>query len=153
LRAAAGIKLTHVPFKGNAEAYLALQSGDIQIMSDAIPGAVGPVRTGKVKAISIADDKRSPYLPDLPTAIEQGLPGVIAVGWIGLEAPAKMPAPILDWLNSEMQRIPQGSGRRRELKDLPFIPAGESRAAFAAYIAAEIAKWRAVIQTAGVRID
>jgi tripartite-type tricarboxylate transporter receptor subunit TctC len=60
LRAAAGIKLTHVPFKGDAEAYLALQSGDIQLMSDAIPGAVGPVRTGKVKAISIADDKRSP---------------------------------------------------------------------------------------------
>ena len=56
LRSAAGIKLTHVPFKGNADAYLALQSGDIQLMSDAIPGAVGPVRSGKVTAIGIADD-------------------------------------------------------------------------------------------------
>jgi tripartite-type tricarboxylate transporter receptor subunit TctC len=153
LRAAAGIKLTHVPFKGNAEAYLALQSGDIQLMSDAIPGAVGPVRTGKVKAISIADDKRSPYLPDLPTAIEQGLPGVIAVGWIGLEAPANVPTPILDRLNTEMQRILKDPAVVAKLKDLSFIPAGESREAFAAYIAAEIAKWRGVIQTAGVRID
>ena len=74
-------------------------------MSDAIPGAVGPVRSGKVKAIGIADTKRSPYLPDLPTVIEQGLPGVVAVGWIGLSAPANVPGPILDRLNAEMQRI------------------------------------------------
>ena len=62
LRSAAGIKLTHVPFKGNADAQMALQSGDIQIMSDAIPGAVGPIRSGKVTAVGIADSKRSPYL-------------------------------------------------------------------------------------------
>ena len=116
------------------------------------PGAA-PKRTGKVKAISIADDKRSPYLPDLPTAIEQGLPGVIAVGWIGLEAPANVPTPILDRLNAEMQRILKDPLVVAKLKDLSFIPAGESREAFAAYIAAEIAKWRTVIQTAGVKID
>jgi tripartite-type tricarboxylate transporter receptor subunit TctC len=153
LRAAAGIKLTHVPFKGNAEAYMALQSGDIQMMSDAIPGAVGPVRTGKVKAIGIADDKRSPYLPDLPTIIEQGLPGVVAVGWIGLSAPANVPAPILDRINAEMQRILKDPEVIEKLKGLSFVPAGESREAFAAYIVAEIAKWRGVIQAAGVKID
>lgn len=153
LRAAAGIKLTHVPFKGNADAYLALQSGDIQLMSDAIPGAVGPVRTGKVTAIGIADDKRSPYLPDLPTIAEQGLPGVIAVGWIGLSAPANVPAPILDRLNAEMQRILKDPAVVEKLKGLSFVPAGESRQQFAAYIAAEIAKWRGVIEAAGVKVD
>jgi tripartite-type tricarboxylate transporter receptor subunit TctC len=153
LRAAAGITLTHVPFKGNAEAYLALHAGDIQLMSDAIPGAVGPVRTGKVKAIGIADDKRSPYLPDLPTLIEQGLPGVVAVGWIGLSAPANVPVPILDRLNAEMQRILKDPDVIEKLKGLSFVPAGESREAFAAYIVAEIAKWRGVIQSAGVKID
>jgi len=55
LKSAAGIKLTHVPFKGNADALMALQSGDIQLMSDAVPGAVGPIRTDKVKAIGIAE--------------------------------------------------------------------------------------------------
>jgi tripartite-type tricarboxylate transporter receptor subunit TctC len=153
LRNAAGIKLTHVPFKGNAEAYMALQNGDIQLMSDAIPGAVGPVRASKVKAIGIADDKRSPYLPDLPTVIEQGLPGVIAVGWIGLEAPANVPAPILDRLNAEMQKILKEPEVVEKLKGLSFIPAGEPRQAFAAYIEAEITKWRGVIQAAGVKID
>jgi tripartite-type tricarboxylate transporter receptor subunit TctC len=153
LRAAVGIKLTHVPFKGNADAYLALQSGDIQIMSDAIPGAVGPVRAGKVKAIGIADEKRSPYLPDLPTIIEQGVPGVVAVGWIGLSAPANVPGPILDKLNAEMQRILKEPEVVEKLKGLSFVPAGESRQAFAAYIEGEIAKWRGVIQAAGVKID
>ena len=153
LRNAAGIKLTHVPFKGNADAYLALQSGDIQLMSDAIPGAVGPVRAGKVTAIGIADTARSPYLPDVPTVIEQGLPGVVAVGWIGLSAPANVPAPILDRLNAEMQRILKQPEVVEKLKGLSFMPAGESRQAFAGYIAAEIAKWRDVIQAAGVKID
>jgi tripartite-type tricarboxylate transporter receptor subunit TctC len=153
LRSAAGIKLTHVPFKGNAEAYLALQSGDIHIMSDAIPGAVGPVRSGKVKAIGIADDKRSPYLPGLPTIIEQGVPGVVAVGWIGLSAPANVPGPILDRLNAEMQRILKEPEVVEKLKGLSFLPAGESRQAFAAYIEADIAKWRGVIKAADVKID
>jgi len=153
LRSTAGIKLTHVPFKGNADAYLALQSGDIELMSDAIPGAVGPVRAGKVKAIGIADIKRSPYLPDVPTVIEQGLPGVVAVGWIGLSAPANVPTAILDRLNTEMQRILKEPEVVEKLRGLSFLPAGESRQAFAAYIEAEIAKWRGVIQAAGAKID
>jgi tripartite-type tricarboxylate transporter receptor subunit TctC len=123
LRNNAGIKLTHVPFKGNADAYLALQSGDIQIMSDAIPGAVGPVRSGKVKAIGIADTKRSPYLPDLPTIIEQGVPDVVAVGWIGLSAPANVPEPILDRLNSRGAAHPQAARGGREAQG-PVVPAG-----------------------------
>lgn len=153
LRDAAGLKLTHVPFKGNADALLALQSGDIQILSDAVPGAIGPVHSGKVKAIGIADTKRSPYLPDLPTIAEQGLPSVVAVGWIGLAAPAQVPEPILDRLNSEMQRILKEPDVVAKLKGLSFVPAGESRQAFAAYIAAEIAKWRKVIKDAGVKIE
>jgi tripartite-type tricarboxylate transporter receptor subunit TctC len=153
LRFAAGLKLTHIPFKGNADALLALQSGDIQILSDAVPGAVGPVTSGKVRAIGIADSKRSPYLPDLPTIAEQGLPTVIAVGWIGLAAPAQVPEPILDKLNSEMQRILKEPEVVEKLKGLSFVTAGESRQAFGAYMAAEIAKWRKVSKDAGVKIE
>jgi tripartite-type tricarboxylate transporter receptor subunit TctC len=153
LRDAAGLKLTHIPFKGNADALLALQSGDIQLLSDAVPGAIGPVKSGKVKAIGIADIKRSPYLPELPTIAEQGLPTVIAVGWIGLAAPANVPAPILDRLNSEIQRILKEPEVVEKLKGLSFVTAGESRQDFAAYIAAEDIKWRKVIKDAGVKIE
>lgn len=153
LRNAAGIKLTHVPFKGNADALLALQSGDIQLMSDAIPGAVGPVRTGKVKALGIADQRRSPFLPDLPTMAEQGLQGVVAVGWIGLSAPARTPEPILDRISAEVMRILEEPAVLARLNDLAFVPAKESRQEFEAYIALENTKWSKIVRDAGVKID
>lgn len=153
LKNAAGIKLTHVPFKGNAEAQLALQGGDIQILSDAVPGAVGPVRADKVKAIGIADERRSPFLPDVPTVAEQGLYGVVAVGWIGLSAPARTPEPILDRISAEIMRILKDPDVLEKLKGLSFVPAKESRQEFEAYIAIENTKWRKIVQDAGVKIE
>ena len=153
LKSAAGIKLTHVPFKGNADAQLALQSGDIQLLSDAIPGAIGPVKAGKVKAIGIADERRSPFLPDLPTVAEQGIYGVVAVGWIGLSAPARTPEPILDKLSAEVMRILNDPAVLEKLRSLSFVPAKESRQQFEAFIAIENTKWRKIIQDAGVKIE
>ncbi len=152
-RAAAGIKMTHVPFKGNADALQALLSGDIQLMSDAMPGAVGPIRSNRATAIGVADAKRSRYLPDVPTIAEQGLPTVIAVGWIGMAAPAHTPEAILDKLAAEIHRLQADPVVAEKLKSLSFVPANESRAAFGAFMAAEIAKWRDVIQAAGVKIE
>jgi len=153
LKAAAGIKLTHVPYKGNNDALLALMSGDISVLSDTIPGAIGPVKAGKVKAVGIADVARSPFMPDLPTIAEQGLAGVEAVGWIGLAAPAGTPEPILDKLNAEVQRMLLEPAVQEKLKSLAFVPVGGSRAEFTAFIGNEIAKWRKVIQEAGVKIE
>ena len=153
LKSAAGIRLTHVPFKGNADALMALQSGDIQLMSDAVPGAVGPVNTGKVRAIGIADQRRSPFLPDLPTIAEQGVEGVVAVGWIGLSAPARTPEPILDRLSAEVMKILKQPEVLEKLKSLAFVPAKESRQEFEAYIALENTKWRKIVRDAGVKIE
>ena len=153
LKSNAGIKLTHVPFKGNADALLALQSGDIQLLSDAMPGAVGPVKAGKVKALGIADQRRSPFLPDLPTIAEQGVEGVIAVGWIGLSAPARTPEPILDRISAEVMKILKDREVLAKLDDLAFVPAKESRQEFEAYIALESTKWRKIVEDAGVKIE
>jgi tripartite-type tricarboxylate transporter receptor subunit TctC len=153
LRSAAGIKLTHIPFKGNAEAQLALQSGDIQLLSDAIPGAIGPIKAGKAKGIGIADIRRSPFLPDLPTISEQGVQGVVAVGWIGLSAPARTPEPILDRVSDEVMKILKEPEVLEKLKGLAFVPAKESRQEFEAYIALENVKWRKIVQDAGVKIE
>jgi tripartite-type tricarboxylate transporter receptor subunit TctC len=153
LRSAAGIKLTHVPFKGNADAMLALQAGDIQLMSDAVPGAVGPINTGKVKAIGIADQRRSPFLPAVPTVAEQGIEGVVAVGWIGLSAPARTPEPILDRISTEVMRILKEPEVLEKMKGLAFVPAKESRQEFEAYIALENVKWKKIVEDAGVKIE
>ena len=104
LKSAAGIKLTHIPFKGNADAMLALQSGDIQLMSDAILGAIGPVKTGKAIAIGIADQRRSPFLPDLPTVAEQGFPPFSVSQWYGFFAPAGTPKKTVAYLHAEISK-------------------------------------------------
>lgn len=153
LKSAAGIKLIHVPFKGNADALMALQAGDIQLLSDAVPGAVGPIRAGKVKALGIADQRRSPFLPDVPTIAEQGVQGVVAVGWIGLSAPARTPEPILDKISGEVMRILKEPEVLDKLKGLAFVPAKESRQEFEAYIALENVKWKKIVQDAGVKIE
>ena len=153
LKSAAGIKLTHVPFKGNADALMALQSGDIQLLSDAVPGAVGPIRTDKVKAIGIADQFRSPFLPDVPTIAEQGIQGVVAVGWIGLSAPVRTPELILDRISAEVMKILKNPEVLEKLKGLSFVPAKESRQEFEAYIALENMKWSKIVKDAGVKIE
>jgi tripartite-type tricarboxylate transporter receptor subunit TctC len=153
LKSAASIKLTHVPFKGNADALMALQSGDIQLMSDAVPGAVGPVNAGKVRALGIADQRRSPFLPGVPTIAEQGVEGVVAVGWIGLSAPARTAEPILDRLSAEIMKILKQPEVLKKLNSLAFVPAKESRQEFEAYIALENTKWRKIVGDAGVKIE
>jgi tripartite-type tricarboxylate transporter receptor subunit TctC len=146
-------KFTHVPFKGNADAMLALQNGDIQILSDAMPGAVGAVKAGKAKALGVADQRRSPFLPDVPTIAEQGFQDVVAVGWVGLAAPIGTPEPILDRLSAELMKILKEPAVLAKLNDLAFVPAKESRQEFEAYIAIENTKWRKIVQDVGVKIE
>jgi tripartite-type tricarboxylate transporter receptor subunit TctC len=153
LKAKAGIKLTHIPFKGNADATLALQNGDIQLLSDAMPGAVSSVKAGKARALGVADQRRSPFLPDVATIAEQGVEGVAAVGWVGLAAPAGTPEPILDRLSVELTKILKEPAVLAKLNDLAFVPAKESPQEFEAYIAIENARWRTIVRDVGVKIE
>ncbi len=99
-RAAAGIQLNHVPFKGSAEANGQVIGGQIPVMFDAIPAARPHILSGRLRGLGIGTLKRSPFLPEVPTIAESGYAGFEAVGWIGIAAPAKTPAPILDKLNA-----------------------------------------------------
>jgi tripartite-type tricarboxylate transporter receptor subunit TctC len=152
-RAAAGIKLNHIPFKGSADAHTQLLGGQIPVMFDAIPAVLPHVKSGKLRGLGIATLKRSPFLPDLPTIAESGYPGFEAVGWIGIAAPAQTPPPILDKLNAEMVRILSQPDVTERLATLAFTPAGGTRQEFAAFIKAEIAKWGKAVKESGAKAD
>jgi len=152
-RAAAGIKLNHIPFKGSGEAHAQLMGGQIPVMFDAIPAVLPHVKSGKLRGLGIATLKRSPFLPDLPTIAESGYPGFEAVGWIGIAAPAQTPPPILDKLNAEMVRILSQPDVTERLATLAFTPAGGTRQEFAAFIKAEIAKWGKAVKESGAKAD
>lgn len=103
-RAMAGIEITHIPFRGSNEARTALIAGQVPMMFDAIPTMAEQARGGRVRALATTGPRRSPLLPDAPTVAE-ALPGYEASIWLGVMAPAQTPAPILERLNAEINRI------------------------------------------------
>jgi tripartite-type tricarboxylate transporter receptor subunit TctC len=153
LQQAAGVRMNHIPFKGGAEAQTQIIGGAFPAMSDTITGVLTQVRAGKLRALGVAIPKRSPYLPDVPTIAEQGFPGFESVGWIGLCAPARTPVAILDKLHAEVMKMLASPEVKARIEELAFTPVGDSRAQFAAWIKAEIAKWSKIAKDSGARAD
>ena len=152
-RAAAGIKLNHIPFKGSGDAHTQLIGGQIPIMHDAIPATLPHIKSGKLRGLGIGTLKRSSFLPDLPTIAESGYPGFEAVGWIGMAAPARTPQAVLDKLNTELNRMLNDDTVKERLNTLAFTPVGGSRKEFGDYIKTEIAKWGKAVKESGARVD
>jgi tripartite-type tricarboxylate transporter receptor subunit TctC len=153
LQSAAGIKLNHVPFKGTSDAQAQLLGGTIPVMSDTISGVLAQVKGGKLRPLGVAIPQRSRHLPDVPTIAEQGYAGFESVGWIGLCAPAKTPASVLDRLETAARTMLADAAVKERLDSLAFEPAGQTRAAFSAFMQAEIAKWTAVAKASGAKAD
>ena len=152
-RSAAGIQLNHIPYKGSPAAHAELFSGQIPIMFDAIPAVLPHVKSGRLRGLGIGTLKRSPFLPDVPTIAESGYAGFEAVGWIGIAAPARTPAPILDKLNAEIVRIINTAEMRERLATLAFTPVGDTREQFARFIKSEIAKWGKAVRESGAKAE
>jgi tripartite-type tricarboxylate transporter receptor subunit TctC len=152
-RSASGVQLNHVPFKGSSDAQTQVLGGQVEIMFDAIPGVAAQIKAGKLRALGIASTERSPFFPEVPTIAEQGYPGFAAVGWIGIVAPARTPEPVLDRLNAEVRRLIARPDVKERLASLSFLPVGDSREHFAAFIREEVAKWAKVVKDSGATVD
>jgi tripartite-type tricarboxylate transporter receptor subunit TctC len=153
LQSFAKVRLNHIPFKGSPAAHIELIGGQVHFMFDGLPAALPQIRSGKLRGIAVSTAQRQQYAPDLPTVAQSGYPGFDAAGWAGLVAPAKTPAPILDKLNREMVRIINTPETRERLIGMGFNPVGDTRAQYAEFIKAEIAKWRRVVNDAGVKVE
>ena len=151
LQGAAGIRLNHVPFKGNQEAATSLVSGDVAVGFDTVPGSMTMIRGGRLRALALAGPKRSPYLPDVPTFAEAGFPAVNAVGWVGLAAPAGTPVAVLDKLNKQIAASLASPAVKERFAVLALVPVGDSREQFASFIASERTRWAQIAKDAGVK--
>lgn len=105
LNKAAGIDLTHIPYKGAGPATQDLVAGQVELMIVTPPSVSGHIRSGNVKALALASDTRHPAFPEIPTTAQAGLPGFVLDGWFALFAPAGTPQPIVDRLNAAMRKI------------------------------------------------
>ena len=148
-----GIDLIHVPFKGSAEAATQVIGGTVPMMFDALPAVLTPVRAGKLRALALSSAKRSPLLPDVPTLAEAGYPGIEALGWIGMAAPAGTPAPIIDRLNREIVAVLNDPEVKPKLEEMGFTTLGESPQASRKFIEDEIVKWGKAVRDSGAKVE
>jgi len=147
----AGVKLTHVPYKGVQQSVPDLISGQVAMLFDNIMTAQPHIKAGKVKALGISSPKRSPLVPEVPTIAESGLPGFESLTWFGLLGPAATPKPVVERVNAEMNKALQNPEIQARFAQLGFEPAGGSAADFAATIQRDARKWSKVIKDAGVK--
>jgi len=148
-----GTRMIHVPYKGSAPVLADLMGGQISLTMDNIPVYLPHAQAGKIRALAVGSRKRTPAAPDLPTAEEAGVPGLVAVSWFGLAAPARAPQPIVERLSKETARILKLPDVHKRISDLGAEAVGGTPQEFAAFIQSEIAKWRKVIEDAGVRLN
>jgi tripartite-type tricarboxylate transporter receptor subunit TctC len=149
----AGIKATHVPYKGTGPATAALLAGDIDYLFEALGSAAGHIRGGRVRAIAVTAAKRSPSFPEIPTAAESGMPALEVTSWYALWLPAGTPRPIVDRLQSTVAK----AFEEPDMKDLWFKlgaePGGWSSEAFRAFQRSEIEKWAKVVREAKLSME
>ncbi|AOY94701.1 hypothetical protein BKK79_22650 [Cupriavidus sp. USMAA2-4] len=148
-----GIKLNHVPFKGNTEATTQLLGGTIAAVYDTVPGSLTLVRSGKLRPLGVAAPRRSPFLPNTPVLAEAGFAGAEAVGWIGIAAPAGTPAAIVDRLHAEISKVLERPEVMAQFQRLGFARAGAGRLEFESFVREEKKKWAEVARRTGVEVQ
>jgi tripartite-type tricarboxylate transporter receptor subunit TctC len=149
----AGIKLTHIPYKGSSPALTDLIGGHVAIYFSSLPPAVGLVKEGKVRALAVTSAKRSPIFPDLPTVAEAALPGYEAVLHYGIVAPAGTPRPIIDKLGAALRAAVMSEDLKSRLADDGAEPLPSTPEEYAADIDREETKWSAIVKTSGVKAE
>jgi len=146
----AGVKITHVPYRGAAPAIQDVLAGQIDGVVDNPPTVIAHVQDGRLRPLAVAATKRMALLPDLPTAAEAGLPGYAASSWFGIMAPAGTPTPVVARLHQEVVRAVAAPAMQARFAKLGARLVGNSPDEFAAQIRAERASWGEVIRAAGI---
>jgi tripartite-type tricarboxylate transporter receptor subunit TctC len=147
----AGIKFTHVPYRGEAPAINDLIGGQIPLMFANLSAVVGNVRAGQLRALAVTSAQRAPAAPEIPTVAEAGLPGFEAATWFAVVAPTGTPADIVARLDAEVKRALLQPDVKQRFADLGMTAEDSSPAALDGYIKSEIAKWTKVIKDADIR--
>jgi len=149
----AGVKLTTVPYKGAAPAITDLVGGQIQVMFTTVASAAALISAGQLRALAVTSAERSPAFPDLPTVAEAGVPGYAAESWYGLFAPAKTPADVIDRLNKAAAAAVQSEAFRRLGVNEGLVMVASPPGELDRYFRGEEARWRKVIQDAGITVE
>jgi len=149
----ADVKLTHVPYRGSGQATTDLIGGVVKVSVPGLAGMLPHIRSGRLRALAVTSAQRSPQLPDVPTLAESGYPSYSAYVWLGLLAPKRTPAAIIDLLNREVLAVLGLPEVRTYMANASIDAIGSTPAEFGAFFRAERDTWARVIQSSGAKLD
>ena len=151
--AMAGVKMTHVPYKGSAPALTDVMAGQVDLMFDTMLSSMPHVKAGKLKALGVTSAQRSSVAPDLPTVAESGLSGYEAIAWNGLLAPTGTPKEVIARLNTELKAVLESPDIRQRFEAQGFASTWNTPAAYGSFLQSEVDKWAKVVKASGAKID
>jgi tripartite-type tricarboxylate transporter receptor subunit TctC len=153
LRSLANVKLTHVPYRGQATAMPDVLSGRVPVILESIPPLLPVIREGALRALAVAEPERLAVLPDVPTIAESGFPGFSAAAWNAVWAPVGTPAAILARVNRESNAILRDPAVVARFAELGARPVGGTPEEMDRFLRDEVARWREVVRNSGAKAD
>lgn len=149
----AGIKLTHIPYKGASQGVTDVIGGLVHVYVSSVPTLLGYIKSGKLRPLAVTSAKRIDDLPQVPTVAESGYKGFEAVTWFGWLGPARMPATVVSTANLELNKALTSPDLKKKLEDQGLEVTAGSSEHFAQLIRADIAKWGRVVKASGAKAD
>ncbi len=143
--------LVHVPYRGAGPAMIDTIAGNVPSMFDSLPSAAPHIKAGKVRALAVSSEVRSPAFPDVPTMKESGFPDLISYSWFGISVPAKTPAAIVDRLAAEMQSVLKEPAVIKRWEEIGAESSTMTPAEVTKFIQSEIDKWVPVVKASGAK--
>ena len=152
-RGAAGVDMTHIPYKGGPPALTDLIGGQVNVMFETSVAALPFVKQGKLRALAVSSSKRIAAAPDVPTVAELGYPGFSGVPWVALVAPANTPAPIIAKLNAEVNKALNSKEIREQFVALGAEPMLMTPEELGAFVKTELTKWTKAVKDSGAKVE
>jgi tripartite-type tricarboxylate transporter receptor subunit TctC len=149
----AGVDVMHVPYKGSTPGVIATISGEASMMFTGVASVIAHIKAGRLRSLSVNGPKRSPTLPEVPTAGESGLPGFEVDFWIGIFAPSGTPRTVVAKLNSEINRIVNAREIREQFLAIGADPVGGTPEQFGAILQKDIERWGKTIKMSGMKVE
>ena len=153
LNIVAGSKLGHGPYKGGGQALIDVQGGSIPLVFTAVAGALPHIQNGRIKGIGVTSAARAPSLPNIQTFIEAGLPNFVLNSWVGILAPAKTPAPVIQKLNATLNDVLSDAEVKKRLDVLGVTAAPGTPSAFGEQIKTDLARYADVVKAAQIKAN
>lgn len=153
LQKAAGIKLTHIPYKGASQGATDVIGGQVQLYISSAPTLIGHIRSGKMRPIALTSLKRAPDMPDVPTVAESGYKGFESITWFGILGPANLPKGVVSKLNNDINKALNEPDLRQKLIAQGADVTGSTPEQFSKLMREDIVRWGILVKESGAKID